>query len=298
MISFLAGMRARGRYPEDVYESLGFGSVEAMRAQLRNWGLPEWIAGAPDAAPPANERKARRGGGGGVRIPLSEGVALLRKAADELERKSMRIEAGRFVAEHSLYGVRGKEVLTEGAEGEAVRVYWREKVSPRFWRELCEKRGLDPDDPLRNHVMEPADVQRREGASPAPPGDLEALVANYVLTGGDVEELLNAVHPDPDGVDRAKLFNDDAKRPGPVHGLRTYARQLATVVLGGAVRPGRPGPGVSSHEHRAAAYAQQRHRQGATDEEILAEFRGGAIHPPPAVATGDEVKRLRSLKLD
>jgi hypothetical protein len=67
-----------------------------------------------------------------------------------------------------------------------------------------------------------------------------AQVANHVLTGGDVEELLEALHPRPEEVDRAALYGDEPKRPGPVAGLRTYARRLSTIVCGGRSGAGRP----------------------------------------------------------
>ena len=54
-LGMLAFLRLDRSYSEDeVAQKLGFGSVEAMRIQLKRWGVPEWML---DEAP-ANERSA------------------------------------------------------------------------------------------------------------------------------------------------------------------------------------------------------------------------------------------------
>ncbi len=172
----------------------------------------------------------------------------------------------RFVVRHTLYGAKDKAVLPDGLEGESVLEYRREQVEPQdpeYWRALCEEHGLDPE--KVTSVMVPVDHDRRDGASPTPPEYLVAQIANHVLTGGDVEELVEALHPRPEEVDRAAFYGDEPKRPGPVAGLRTYAMRLSTIVCGGKIRSGPPTPAVSKDEHRAAAYVRERRAEGATD---------------------------------
>jgi hypothetical protein len=41
----LEGLFTRRRSQEEASKKLGFGSVEAMRQQFENWGLPEWLVG-------------------------------------------------------------------------------------------------------------------------------------------------------------------------------------------------------------------------------------------------------------
>jgi hypothetical protein len=160
---------------------------------------------------------------------------------------------------------------------------------------LCEEHGQDPE--KVNSVRVPVDHDRRDGASSTPPEYLVAQIVNYVLTGGDIEELLDALHPRPEEVGRVALYDNDPKRPGPVAGLRTYARRLSTVVCGRRVRSGPPTPAVSKDEHRVAAYVRERRNEGATDKQIVAELRDGAIRPLSMPTTLAEVRRLDKLGL-
>ena len=146
--------------------------------------------------------------------------------------------------------------------------------------------------------MEPMDYDRPEGASPVPPQPLVAHVSNHVLTGGDVEALLEALHSNPDEVDRAALYKDDPKRPGPVAGLEYYARQLAKLVSGGTIKRGAPPAAEPRAGHKLSEHIKKRRRAGATDEEILADLYAGAIWPPSIPSlTLDEIKRLGRLEL-
>jgi hypothetical protein len=297
-------------------------SPEALYRELSEGGLPvcsECGALHPDrehrSAHAARERKARAAGGEAVEITVADAVPLfervlvkLREGLGGLDRLRLYLqdldprgsENGnkRFVVRYRLYGAEDRTVLPEGLEGESVRVYWREQIepqSPGYWRALCEEHGLDPEEV--NSVRVPVDHDRRDGASPTPPEHLVAQIANHVLTGGDVEELLDALHPCPEEVDRATLYADDPKRPGPVAGLRTYAGRLSTIVCGGKVRSGPPTPAVSKDEHRVAAYIRERRSEGATDRQIVMELRNGAVRPLSIAITPAEVRRLGGLEL-
>jgi hypothetical protein len=62
----LAFLRLDRSYSEDeVAQKLGFGSVEAMRIQLKRWGVPEWML---DEAP------AIEGGQGRLLSPAPYGI--------------------------------------------------------------------------------------------------------------------------------------------------------------------------------------------------------------------------------
>jgi hypothetical protein len=297
-------------------------SSKALYRQLSNSGLPvcpECGALHPDQEHrrehTTRKRKARAVGGEAVEIYVANAVPLFERAQEELrggleELKRLRLylqdvdaqnnENGnkRFLVQHRLYGAKDKTVLQEGLEGESVLVYWREQIEtqdPEYWRALCKEHGLDPE--KVNSVMVPVDHDRRDGASPTPPEYLVAQIVNHVLTGGDPEGLLDFLHPRPDEVDRAALYGDDPKRPGPVAGLRSYAKQLSTIVCGGKVRSGPPTPAVSKEEHRVAAYVRERREQGATDKQISAELLNGAIWPLSIPVTLEEVRRLGKLGL-
>jgi hypothetical protein len=307
----LCTVRLHGRDDEEVAKKYGL-PLEALYQQIANDGFPvcpECGGLRPNEEHrrehAARKRRARQGGGDSVEIPMANAAPLFEKAGEkwredieEIRRLQLHLEGGRFVVRHKLKGARDKAILESGLEGESVRVYWRDKVDPGFWRSLCKEHGLDPDDSERTHVMIPTNLDRQEGASPTPPRSLRAVIAYDVLTGGDVEEWLAAIHPAPDEVDRAALYKDNPKRPGPIEGLKKYAEQVATAVCGGAIRPGKPGPEVSKYEHRATVYVRQRREQGVADKEILAELRDGAIWPLPLPITLGEVRRLGDLKLD
>ena len=276
----LCDARNSGRRDETVASGFGF-SPETLYRRLATDGYPvcpECGHLHPDQshrqAHVRQKRKARTEGGEAVEIRVANAVPLfekvlerLREGLGELERLRLYLqdvdprdsETGnkRFVILHRLYGLRDKTVLPEGLEGESVLEYRREQIEPQdreYWRALCEEHGLDPE--KEASVMVPVDHDRPDGASPTPPEYLVAQVANHVLTGGDVEDLLEALHPRPEEVDRASLYGDETKRPGPVAGLRTYATRLSTSVCGGTVRSGPPTPAVSKDEHRVAAYVR------------------------------------------
>ena len=321
----LCAARESGRRDETVASDYGL-SPAALYRQLATDGYPvcpECGALHPDQRHRQahvrqnmrQKRKARAGGGEAVEIRVANAVPLFERALERLREglgglDRLRLylqdvdprdsETGnkRFVVLHGLYGVKDKTMLPEGLEGESVLEYRREQIEsqdPEFWRALCEEHGLDPE--KVNSVKVPVDHDRRDGASPTPPEYLVAQVANHVLTGGDVEELLEALHPRPEEVDRAALYGDEPKRPGPVAGLRTYARRLSTIVCGGKVRSGPPTPAVSKDEHRAAAYVRERRGGGATDKQIAAELRDGAVRPLTIPITPEEVRRLGGLGL-
>jgi hypothetical protein len=317
----LCAARNEGRPDETVARDYGLSSA-ALYRQLADDGYPvcpECGALHPDQrhrqAHAPQKRKARAGGGEAVQIRVADAVPLfegalerLREGLGGLDRLRLYLEDvdprdnendnKRFVVRHGLYGAKDKTVLADGLEGESVLEYRREWIEPQdpgYWRALCEEHGLDPE--KTDSVMVPVDHDRRDGASPAPPEYLVAQIANHVLTGGDVEELLEALHPRPEEVDRAALYGDEPKRPGPVAGLRTYAMRLSTIVCGGKVRSGPPTPAVSKEEHRAAAYVRERRAAGATDKQLVAELRNGAIRPLTIPVTPEEVRRLGNLGL-
>ncbi len=61
VVATVAALRGRGGYGEDeIAEKVGFGSAEALRAQLAGWGMPAWFlgsAGAPRGRSPPNARR-------------------------------------------------------------------------------------------------------------------------------------------------------------------------------------------------------------------------------------------------
>src|ERR671910_502476 len=143
-LGMLAFLRLDRGYSEDeVAEKLGFGSVEAMRIQLKRWGAPEWML----AEAPANERSAgerrrkarrsRHGDAALAELPAAgDATELFLGALEKLEvgardlkkRKEFRQEK-RFVAKKNV-------PLTP--------VRRRDAVPDEIWQEICARHGKDP----------------------------------------------------------------------------------------------------------------------------------------------------------
>ena len=91
-IALLCVLRNQGREEANIAERLGFGSPESMYRQLEIWGLsglapqkeeqPPPLPKAPMEAPtPADERKARQGGGEAIKLPSAVDAAPLFRVA-------------------------------------------------------------------------------------------------------------------------------------------------------------------------------------------------------------------------
>jgi hypothetical protein len=310
-IRFCSG-RSKGLPEEQTAKTLGFERPKDLYRQLAIDGYPVCrICGELHPGEYhrrehiTSNRRARGSGGEGVEVPIANAIPLLGRAAEkigedveELGRLRVRLHARRFVTKYRLRGGKNAQGPKNRLQGESVYAYWREQIEPEdpdSWRSLCESYGLDPTQ--ENVVMVPTDYDRPDGAATAPPEPLVALIAAHVLAGGDVEELLAALHWDPDVADRAALYRQGPKNPGYVAGLKLYARHVATIVCGGEVRAGRLDP-ASSFEHRASIYVWERREQGAADETIAAELNDGHLQPTPHEITVEEVKRLGDLDLD
>src|SRR5215211_7323568 len=98
------------------------------------------------------------------------------------------------------------------------------------WSQFREQRGGPPNAKrVRFAVREGRMV---EGASRVPATPLEALIGVYTLGGGSLEELLDALHPDPPTVDRKQLDKIVLR-------LQRENRRLATLMRGGNLKTGR-----------------------------------------------------------
>jgi hypothetical protein len=151
----------------------------------------------------------------------------------------------------------------------------REDFSEEEWSRFCEQHGVPPDAERASFA-----VRKRhtlDGASRVPPEPLDALIGVYVLGGGSLEELLDALHPVPASVDRDR-FGKIVRR------LRVENGRLATLVRGGNLQTGSPPEGLSATEHRLAAYIKWRRLEGVPDERILRELRREVPYPPEAAS--------------
>ena len=93
---------------EDDLAKLGFRSVDAMRIQLSNWGLPEWLIGEESDIQQQRKRVARTARGEAEELPSAKAAAPLLKEAlktlteyvEFLERDHDSRSSGRHTTEY------------------------------------------------------------------------------------------------------------------------------------------------------------------------------------------------------
>jgi hypothetical protein len=248
-------------------EKLDFGSVEAMRIQLGIWEVPDWVTQGEPATekpkapkPPPRERKARSLGPAlelppaSNAIPLfQERLELLMRAAEELKHRKEK---------------RHDKLFTQSALYTNANVIVRELFSDEQWKGLAEHYGFDPDADL--YSTSDVLTWNLGGGAPAPESPLPELIGAYLLAGGELEPLIEALHPDPDSAERPKIKKriEGRKRDDDLDGLKTLARQLATAIRGGTLRTGSPGAELSRHEINVASRITELREQGWSNEDI------------------------------
>ena len=123
--------------------------------------------------------------------------------------------------------------------------------------------------PKDDYEWRKATVEFPGGASPWPPEPLTTLIALYALAKEPLKPLVEALHPDPSGVDWESI----EKYVEGKDGLRRRARQLAALVCGWGIGRGRYPEEIDRERHNAALYVTRRTQEGASYEEILRELQ-------------------------
>lgn len=288
-------MRGKGGYSEkQIAAKAGFESVEHMRLQLARWGLPDWLSGAPEEG--KSKRKPGEGSGEYEEMPpavragklFREHLRVLLEDVESLEHRREIHQDKRFV---------GANVYQD-----PVVLFRRDPVSNREiftaedWRKLCERHGQDSD--ADEIMVRDAVTQTSEGAAPSPVEPLTTLIGVYALSGGEMEPLLEALHPGSPSEDAKEAIRkriEGRKKRDGLDGLRTVAEQLAQRVRG---RPpaGSPRPSLSAVEHDAACYITHLRGQGLSTETILSKLFNHRAADGSRL-TKEEVLRLGNLRL-
>jgi hypothetical protein len=123
----------------------------------------------------------------------------------------------------------------------------RSDFSEEEWRRLCEEADVDP-------AWESVMVNLKPRATPvalggAPWRGLVYLIAMHTLMHKSIDPLLDALHPQPDKVDREKLYKE---KHGLITQLRASAKELAKLVRGGKAGARAPVQGLSPYELKGA----------------------------------------------
>jgi hypothetical protein len=279
----VAALQLCGQYSEEeAREKLGFGSVGAMRQQLKSWNIPDWLVGDT----PADEERGRKRRAEGRRQSEGETIALpppsdaamlfmkglreLQERAENLWRREEYLKEGRFVA---------------GGTARGAIVYRRESMPADEWQFCCQMYGKDPD--TTDVFKIPHEFNVPLGGESSPPAGLPALIAAYVLAGEPIQPLIENLHPNPSSIDAERLERAIEK-------LNLSTNQLARLVRGGKVKRGPLPEGVPPAEHGAARDIQKLREQGKTDKDILEHLR---LNPSLSDLTQEDVRRLGNLRL-
>jgi hypothetical protein len=260
--------------PDDsTLEKLGFGSIEAMRIQLGNWEVPEWVtqekptAKKPQTPKPApqkgaSESKARTSGPVEKLPRTRKAMPLFRKALERLERANEELRFRKDSRQGGYY-----PYVTAPSK----------TPSDEEWDYFANLFGFGPN--VRNHLYF-GGGEIRYGASPrVPQSPLPELIGTYVLAGGDVGELVKALHPEdsePNWPEITKYI--EGRKVGARHqdGIKSMAARLAILIYGDTLKKGRPGPEVPGHDlsmsHRIAEGLEAGVPREQLYEELLIKF--------------------------
>ena len=289
--------RDRDQADEQTARELGFDSPLDLRKEVSRYYAicercgEEWPTVSHDCragAAPSEERRSARVRGKTEELPSVKRAEPLFRAAlgrlsrqlPWLERRVERRRGRRFIAAHELRGV----------VGESVCVYSRQGIGQGAWQAWCEQRGLDPE--ADAHQL-PYDYNAPlEVPADYPPGPEWQLIATHLLSGGDIDGLVEVLHPHPLQVDREKLKKE-------VTYLFRAAQRVATEVRGGSAGAGKRAPETTADEIRLARHIQTMRGRGFPDEWITEYLKNGGIDPLPVGfhPTQEEVARLAKLNI-
>jgi hypothetical protein len=308
---------------EDRAQELGFGSAQAMYRQLKNWDLPAWLINEPKAAPKSQVEKNRRNSEGGKakRLPPARRAEQLFR--DALESLSGYLEVPKdrsdnpgnfmdvsFTNESRLESL--EEWLQDGrfisdevsrTDPEEVHEIRREDFSEKEWQELCKEHGIDSAQESFHVGAEMGIFSYEAARFPADP--IVVLIGAYVLADKPLAPLLDALHPEPEQVDRQQLdilINGSGEGKKHVPGMWYRAQQVAQLVRGGRVRSGRPPEKLSDKDVMTARRIAELKKSRLGYEEIhqrLAalgygrreiEWLGNTRLPEPSWERGEDDK--------
>ena len=299
MISVL---RWEGLDEDQVADRAGYRGVGHMRQVLEGWGFPRWFieGDAPpkpskplEASKPAKSKRRAGGTGPVIELPpasnatplFREKLGALAQDNEDLRHRNEKLQGDLF---HQC------DVWTNS-------VYFRrEELPEEQWEFLAETHNLDPNaegflDTKRSWSL--GDV------TPVPRAPLPALIAAYVLTGGDLEPLLRALHPGEPSVEvleqiRKCIEEKKNQNGAPRDGLKAVAQQLARMVRGGPVRQGRYSADLSCLDVRVAYLISDDRKAGMSDPEVFEKLRRDPPFGLREELTWDEYCRLRDLNLE
>jgi hypothetical protein len=296
-VSVIALLRGKGGYSEqEIAEKADFDSVEHMQQQCKRWGLPDLLSGAT-----ADQSGRKPGPGTGQRRELPSAVdayrlfqerldALLRDA-ESLASRVVSYQDRRFPGADVYPGTQSFFRYLTDKDGSR-----REMYSEEEWQDLCDQYGQPTD--VEDFMISDSILQVPTEAAAAPPEPLPTLIGVYALAGGEPEALLEALHPgNPSGdvIEEVRKCVEGKKKIDKKDGLKTLARQLATLVYGGDIQ-GAPRPALTSVEHDAACHITRLRDEGRSEAEIEQRL-SNHTKADGSKLTREDIRRLGLLRL-
>jgi hypothetical protein len=217
---------------------------------------------------PAKKGRRARGSAPATELPPADNAASLFReklesllqGVEDLKHRKEKLQGGRFV-QSAVY--RDPDFLSRGL------------VSDEQWQNVQELLGLDQA--AKEHMYFGGATFNLGSGSSTPQSPLPALIGAYLLAGGEVEPLVEALHPDPASAEWSKINKRIEGRKGKdnLDGLKALAEQLATAIRGGALRSGSPVAELSAHEINLASRITEGREAQVPDEKIYEDLLQG-----------------------
>jgi hypothetical protein len=204
---------------EDRLAKLGFHSIDGMRIQLSNWGLPGWLLEEEATGiEPKKQRRAKRAEGEAEELPPAKAaVPLFKEALDKLRSYVEFLERDRDSRSSSRHTT---EYLQDGR-------------FIQYTREVVHWAVSEAEEPLGRTWI--------TSVGQSPGNGVTELIAAYVLVGGDPEPLIQKLHFRPGDLDRELLrkhIEGHKTKRGHRPGLLSKAVHVARLIRGADLPPG------------------------------------------------------------
>jgi hypothetical protein len=294
--------RMHGHSDKQIANKLVSGPPTLLYRQLANDGYPvcPTCGAAPIDKKHSCKSKRQPGPGTGESSELPDPSlaselfadtlrSLLARVAD-IEPRHESSQDGRIVGTDTFVGSLYLERRYE-RKGKVV-----ENFSQEQWNELCARHGQNPT--VEGFWVEGDGLKRAAGAARHPAELLTTLIGVYALADGDMDQLLETLYPGTPTQDTLEAIRkrvDGKKKPDNMDGLKTLARQLATLVRGQELS-GAPPPSLTPVEHDAACYITMLREEKFSDEEIEKKLSNHRMADGSGLSKA-EIQRLGNLRL-
>lgn len=264
-VQLLCDLRLEGTHSEDeIAKQLEFGSSEAMRVQLENWGLSGLLRDTGGTVDTGDKRRKASSSGDVKALPT---VA----QAEPLFRSDLMLMTHYVNQVPSLQEyLQGKRFASFSWVGEDWEYYRRDEFSEEEWKRLCE-------DPTEEIIRAPISPYLARGSGPTPWEGLTFLIAMHALMNESVDRLVKALQSDSTSINLADLYKrkgkEGATQDGVITALKKAAAQLAATLRGSKLSSGTHNGEVLPLEAPIALAVTELAKEGHSPEAIYQELK-------------------------